>query len=212
MIKKKLNLPPMYLGMTGGTTEWYIGLYFPGETCDLYEAEQIINGGGRFEGNQIYFLHYPDSAVYTPFEIKENVYYEDPLWDNGRFGILAVDFTEKKIILYTYVPGEKPEILVALPLSEVKDCNNLKLEISPWTIGRQSDNTYEMIWPVKKIFPKGDNEGILYRNGSVLYFYRWVEEPKYQEFIVTIDIETGEEIEVEKGSLYRMPDGTLWNV
>lgn len=50
------------------------------------------------------------------------------------------------------------------------------------------------------------------RDGDVLYFSRWTEEPYYQEYVVTVDINTGKELNVEKGSLYLMPDGTLWNV
>ena len=212
MVKKNFHHTSMYLSPAEGTSEWYIGTHFEEDICDLYEAEERIEFRGNFPGNQLFFLHYPDGAVHTPFEIRENVYYEEPKWDNGCFGILEVDFSSETIRLYTYVPGGKAEILVTLPLSAVKDCYNLKLDVSPWTISRQTDDVYEIIWPEKKSFALGKNGGMLYRNGSILYFSRWAEEPYYKDRVVTIDIESGKEIAAEEGSLYRMPDGTLWNV
>ena len=32
------------------------------------------------------------------------------------------------------------------------------------------------------------------------------------EYVVAVNVETGEEISVEKGNLYRMPDGSFWLV
>ncbi|OUP62864.1 hypothetical protein B5F13_12045 [Drancourtella sp. An177] len=212
MQKRKFDLPDMYLELAEGTAEWYMGTHFFEEACDLYDAEEIVKQGKKFAGNQIYFIHYPDGSVYKPFEGRENVYYERPVWDKDCFGILSVDFSEGRIDIYTYCPGNAAEILATLPLTSVKDCYNLKVEMSPWTLGRQADSEYEIIWPLKKTFPIMDNESMICRDGDVLYFSRWTEEPYYQEYVVTVDINTGKELNVEKGSLYLMPDGTLWNV
>ncbi|WP_283683112.1 hypothetical protein [Parablautia sp. Marseille-Q6255] len=212
MRKRKFELPNMYVELADGTLDWYIGLHFEEDICESYDVENLLREGGVFRGNCPYFIHYPDGTVYKPLEQKENVYYETPVWDRDRFGILSVDFGQKQIILYTYVPGGKPEILHSLPLDQVKDCYNLKLEMSPWTLGRQTEGVYEMIWPLKKEFPIGENESLICRDGDVLYFSRWIEDPCYQEYVVTVDIATGKELCVEKGSLYLMPDGSVWNI
>ena len=94
----------------------------------------------------------------------------------------------------------------------MEDCYNLKLEMTPWILGRQTHNEYEAIWPVKRKLPIGDNESMICRDGNVLFLSRWVEDPVYHEYVVTIDMETGEELCVEKGNLYLMPDGSLWNI
>lgn len=53
---------------------------------------------------------------------------------------------------------------------------------------------------------------MIYRDGNTLYFSRWAETPEYLEYVVAVNVETGEEISVEKGNLYRMPDGSFWLV
>lgn len=212
MRKKIFDLPEMYVERAEGTEEWYFGTDFEEDICDLYEAEEMVKEGRIFPGNSLYFFHYPDGTVYHPFEKQKNVYYENPVWDKECFGILSVDFSAHKIILYTYIPGETPEILHSLSLDEVEDCYNLKLEMSPWILGRMTHDEYQAIWPIKKKFPLGDSETLICRDGSVLYLSRWVDEPVYHEYVVTVDIDTGKILNVEKGSLYLMPDGSLWNI
>ena len=209
---KKFMTPEMYVERVEGSEEWYLGVAFEEDVCDLFEAEMMEKEEKDFMGNCPYFFHYPDGAVYHPFPKKKHVYYENPVWDKDRFGVLAVDFSLKMINIYTYIPGEKPELLHSLCLDEVEDCYNLKLEMSPWILGRQTNNEYEAIWPIKMRFPRGDRESLICRNGTILYFSRWTEDPFYHEYVVTVDMETGEEICVEKGSLYLMPDGNLWNI
>lgn len=209
---KKFNLPDMYLELADGTSDWYIGLHFTEDICDLYEAEEMKKEGKIFVGNCPYFIHYPEGKVYQPFACEKDMYYETPVWDRNHFGILAVDFAKNEIILFTYVPGENPKILHQLSLDEVEDCYNLKLEMSPWTLGRQTSEEYQMIWPEKKVFAFHGDESLICRDGDVLYLSRWEEEPFYKEYVVTVDIATGKELEVTEGGLYLMPDGTLWNV
>lgn len=212
MKKRSFNLPVTYMSRIDGVVDWYAGMYFSEDMLDLYDVEQKIKSGKDFSGNKIYLIHHPDGAVYVPFETRANVYYGEPVWDKDQFGILAVDFSAGEIIVYTYIPGSDPMVLVTIPLSSVKDCYNLNLEISPWTLGRWSGDKYEMIWPIRKAFHLKEKESVLYRNGNVLYLSRWMENPHYHEYVVTVDINTGEEINVERGSLYLMPDGTFWNV
>jgi hypothetical protein len=209
---KEFHLPKMYLQPVEGSTHWYLGMHFPEEICELYEAEEMVKQGKAFVGNQPYWIHYPEGTVYAPFQKQQNVYYETPVWDNDQFGILCVDFNTETILLYTYVPGEEPQILHTLPLSAVEDCYNLKLEMSPWILGRQTNDSYQAIWPIQKSYPLGDSESMICRDGDVLYLSRWEEDPWYQEFTITVDLATGKVLEEREGSLYLMPDGSLWNV
>lgn len=212
MEKKTWNLPPVWMEPAEGTAEWYIGMYYGEGPYDVDEAEEMVHMGLKFEGNQIYFLHYPDGTVYAPLERRENVYYERPVWDQGRFGIAAVDFVKGEIAVYSYVPGQKPEILHVIRLSDIEDCYNLRLTMSPLTLGRQKDHMYEILWPEKKVFTIGDGDSMVYRDGNILYFSRWLEEPKYREYVVAVDIRTGKELSKKEGSLHRMPNGSFWLV
>ena len=119
---KKFMTPEMYVERVEGSEEWYLGVAFEEDVCDLFDAEIMEKEGKEFPGNCPYFFHYPDGAVYHPFPTKKHVYYENPVWDKDRFGILAVDFSLRKILIYTYIPGAKPEILHSMDLDEVEDC------------------------------------------------------------------------------------------
>ena len=212
MKKKKLDLPVLWMEQTEGTDEWYVGMHYGGGPYEIYEAEDMISMGLGFSGNQIYFIHYPDGEVYAPLKKKENVYYERPVWDEDRFGIAAVHFGKREVIIYSFMPGKEVQILHKIPLTDIHDCYNLRIEASPLTLSRQKDQVYEILWPEKKRFAVKENDSMIYRDGNTLYFSRWAETPEYLEYVVAVNVETGEEISVEKGNLYRMPDGSFWLV
>ncbi|MEI3235455.1 MAG: hypothetical protein V8S33_14060 [Intestinibacter bartlettii] len=72
--------------------------------------------------------------------LRENFYVEAPVWDDGKFYFLCVDFSEKTIQIYCYYPEDKKlELIDKLPLDCVKDCYNLKLHVSPLMIGRDAN-------------------------------------------------------------------------
>ena len=52
--------------------------------CDLYEAEEIVKDGKIFPGMTCHLIHYPEGIVYSPFKLDENVYVEQPIWDNWK--------------------------------------------------------------------------------------------------------------------------------
>ena len=67
-------------------------------------------------------IHYPEGTVYSPFELKENVYIEQPVWDEGKLSFLGVDFFKQKIQLYRYFPeNQELEMIKELPLGIVED-------------------------------------------------------------------------------------------
>ena len=45
-----------------------------------------------------------------------------------------------------------------------------------------------------------------------MYFASWDENPEYEDFIVVRDYESGEVKSVEKGSIFRMPNGEMWKI
>ncbi len=197
-----------------GTNEWYCSIEGAVETCDLYEAEEIFNMTGCFKGTIHHLIHYPDAKVHSPFQIQENVYVGKPIWNNGVFNFLAVDFQEKLIRITKYIPeNKKIEIITELSLLEVEDCYNLMLEIKPLTIGRSgNDGYYEIIWPEKKKIAIGKTETVLFRDEDKLYLSEWYEDPEYHENVIVRDIKTGEIIEKSEGYLLRLPNNVYWKI
>ncbi|GAA0783727.1 hypothetical protein [Hathewaya limosa] len=211
-IKRLNGIPEIYIEPAEGTDEWYVGVNDNG--CDLYEVEEIFKEEHYFQGTECYLIHYPDGEVYKPFNTQANVYVNKPIWDNGKFGILVVDFNLKKIFIYHYLPeSNKLKEIAEIPLSTVKDCYNLILDSSPLILGRSENNgIYEIVWPVKKEIQIEDTETLLYRDEDVLYFSQWVEDPEYHEYIIKRDMKTGKVLEKVSGMLYKMPNGTIWKV
>lgn len=79
-----------------GTSQWYYSKQHKGESCDLAQVVGIIEEDGKYPGSICHLIHYPDGKVYTPFAMKENVYMEEPRYDDGKFAFLLVDFGERK--------------------------------------------------------------------------------------------------------------------
>ncbi|WAA08964.1 hypothetical protein [Fervidibacillus albus] len=194
-----------------GTCEWYTaqeGVVF----CDLYEAEEIFRKDGFFKGVNYHLIHYPDGKVHSPFQLRENVYVDKPIWNNGEFHFLVVHFDQHLIQITKYIPDERNvEVITELSLSEVEDCYNLKLETTPLTLGRSgNDGFYEIVWPEKKKIAIGETETVLFRDGDRLYLSEWEENPDYQEYVIVRDIHTGKILEKSKGYLRRLPNHVYW--
>ena len=134
--------------------------------------------------------------------------------DNGRIGILSVDFNLKIISIYYFIPESVETNLIAtIPLSEVLDCYNLLLHTEPLMLTRQAnDNKFEIVWPEKIIFNIGDTESFICRDGEKLYFSAWYENPEYNKEIIVRDYGTGNILEKSPGILYYMPDGSWWKI
>jgi hypothetical protein len=197
-----------------GTNEWYSAKEEAVEFCDLFEAQEIFDRVGFFKGIAYHLIHYPDGKVHSPFQIQENVYVEKPIWNNGEFNFLVVDFQEKIIRITKYIPeNEKLEIVTELSLAEVEDCYNLMLETTPLTLGRSgNDGFYEIVWPEKKKIAIGKTETVLFRDEDKLYLSEWYEDPEYHENVIVRDIQTGKIIEKSEGYLRRLPNNVYWKI
>lgn len=197
-----------------GTLEWYFCKESKNCFCDLYEAEEIIKSGNIFPGMICHLIHYPEGTVHSPFERKENVYIERPVWDNGKLYFLSVDFTEQKIQIYIYDPDNQSlEMMKELPLGIVEDCYNLMLKVTPLMLCRDANSgIYEIIWPENKRIEIGKTEGLLFRDGEDLYFSEWYENPEYHENVIIRDLYTGKIKEKYPGYLCNLPNGVYWKI
>lgn len=197
-----------------GTNEWYSAKEEAVGFCDLFEAHEIFDRVGFFKGIAYHLIHYPDGKVHSPFQIQENVYVEKPIWNNGEFNFLVVDFQEKIIRITKYIPeNEKLEIVTELSLAEVEDCYNLMLETTPLTLGRSgNDGFYEIVWPEKKKIAIGKTETVLFRDEDKLYLSEWYEDPEYHENVIVRDIQTGKIIKKSEGYLRRLPNNVYWKI
>lgn len=208
------GIPEAYPELVDGTMDWYFCQEGKNLFCDLYDAEEIVKSGENFSGMICHLIHYPEGTVHSPFKLKENVYIQKPIWDNGKLYFLSVDFHKRKIQIYIYFPdSRKIEMIKELPLGAVKDCYNLMLKVSPLMLYRgANDGIYEIVWPENKKIEIGQREGLLFRDGDDLYFYEWYEDPEYHENVIIRDLNTGEIKEKYSGYLLKLPKGVYWKI
>lgn len=237
VIREIKGLENGYFENIEGTSEWYYSHVSSKSFCDLYEAEEIVNDGYTFVGMGCALIHYPDGKVFKAFEIKENIYVEKPVFLNGKIYFLEVDF-DKKVMRVIYIDSEElissnfeddkesnedkfcnisiediKHVEAEISLSEVEDCYNLMLKISPMMITRAgNDGYFEIIYPEKKRYNIDVREGFDFRNGDDMYFASWDENPEYEDFIVVRDYESGEVKSMQRGSIFRMPNGEMWKI
>lgn len=208
-------------GVTGGypeqiegTSEWYSFKEAAEIFCDLYEVEEIIKSGENFSGMNCHLIHFPEGTVHSPFELKENIYIESPVWDDGKLFFLRVDFCKQVLQIKSYFPeNQKLETLKELPLNIVADCYNLGLETSPLMLYRQAnDEVFEIVWPESKKIDIGQNESLLFRDREDLYFSQWYENPEYGENVIIRDLNTGKIKDKFGGYLRKLPNGVYWKI
>ena len=134
-----------------GSGEWFWGTDY--SSGDLYEAENLFKKGYSVEPNRLVFVHYPEGEVIEPVLAEPGQYFEKPIYDNGRFIMLLVDFPLAKINIIAYKPETKKiSSLVTLPLAVAENCRNLALRLSPLMLVRQSDDKFQILWPGTKVF------------------------------------------------------------
>ncbi|WP_300282938.1 hypothetical protein [Peptacetobacter sp.] len=211
-----------YLESIEGNPDWYFCKKYNDNFLDLFEAEEIIKSGNKFDGNNVYLVHYPDGKVFNLFERRENIYIERPVYSKGKIYFLEVDFNKNTMILNSfkcddilssYDLNSIKKIETEISLSEIEDCYNLLLEIEPIMIVRCPNNgTFEIIYPERKTYKIENEESFVFRDYDDMYFSKWVEEPEYKEFIILRDFHTGEKREVYCGDIFRMPNGEIWKI
>lgn len=93
---------------------------------DFFEIEDIIKHDGSYKGLVIRFYDYQTRNVYLPFEQKENIGYGRPIFIDGIFYILQVDFNEGLANIYKYYPGASLEKVFYY---KIKDLSTYNLEL-----------------------------------------------------------------------------------
>ena len=201
----------------GAAGDWYFGL--DDGHGDLYEAEELFRAGRIIQGRKLCLVHYPDGQVFVPVQKAEGHYSERPVFLEGAIYLIDVDFPEDTIRIIRFGCRDyRTELHAELPLSSVKDCYNLHLQISPLTLSRQcaGSGEFEIVWPERVSFQMDHHDSFFMRDGGKLFFNRWHEEGegtgyRYWEETVVRDLD-GHVLEVLPGDVMRMPDGEIWHL
>lgn len=193
-----------------GINDWLFALEFP--YGDLYEAQELHEEGRPVRSNRLLLVHLPDATVYEPVHKKDCVIFGQPVYCDGKIGIMAVDFFTENIRVYQFSTEDASCVQLAeMALSEVKDCYNLMLHSSPMMLTRQpNDGTFDIIWPERRTFPIGSRETFYGAENGRMFFSTWVEDPDYHEHTVVRSYPDGELIEELKGNIDLLPDGQWW--
>lgn len=187
---------------------------------DFFEIEDIIKHDGSYKGLVIRFYDYQTRNVYLPFEQKENIGYGRPIFIDGIFYILQVDFNEGLANIYKYYPGASLEKVFYY---KIKDLSTYNLEL----IGKdlhlvsQDSDSLEIYYPYRKTIKLAATESALLIDDGKVYINRWIEEGwddekdragedyRYYDKLIIKDFNSniiGERI----GNLYQRHDGTWW--
>lgn len=208
---KSINMQGItYLEKLAGTSQWYWGTnYIHG---DLYEAEELFEKKHNIKSNTLLFIRYPEGEVIEPIKPRDGQYFGRPVYYDNHIVILLVDFNNQQIKLEQYNDTLFTTSLIAtIPLSEVKDCYNLMLQVSPLMLTRQgNENKFEILYPQKFQVNIDNTESFCFRKDDRLYFSAWFEDEDYREEVIIRDINTGEIIERKAGAITVMPDGQVW--
>lgn len=207
---------------TGGITvleplEGSEGVYFGTETPsgDLYEAEELFHMGKTLTPNRLVFVTYPDGAVTEPVRAAKGQYLGNSLFYDGEAYVLLADFPAREIrILKLDKSLESARVHATVTLSQVEDCNNLMLRSAPLMLTREVGETFEIVWPERRVYNVGERETFLFRDGDELYFLEWNEEERgetyrYWEETVVRDLD-GHVTRRLHGEVRRMPGGEIW--
>ena len=210
MTIKRINTGGIsYLAPLTGSREWYWGTDHT--SGDLYEAEELYRDGHRIRRNRLIFVHFPDGRVVEPVQAREGQYFGLPAWDGGSIAFLLADFPagELRLLRYEDKSGAVTPIVI-LPRAAVEDCYNLMPHRSPLCLTRQTAERFQVLWPDKADFAIHPAESFCFRNGDLLYFSRWYEDPDYREEVVVRRMPDGAVTEQYRGSLDELPDGQQW--
>ena len=187
---------------------------------DFFEIEDIIKHDGAYKGLVIKFYDYQTRKVYQPFEQKENIGYERPIFIDGIFYILQVDFNEGLANIYKYYPGKSLEKVFDY---KIKDLSTYNLELigTELHLISQDSDSLEIYYPCRKTVKLAENESALLIDEGKVYISRWIEagwddknnkegvDYRYYEKLIIRDLDSNI-IEERIGNLYQRHDGTWW--
>lgn len=187
---------------------------------DFFEVEETIKVCGYYRGSVIKFYDYQRGKVFLPFDQKENIGYGRPIFIDGRFYILQVNFNEGLVKIYKYYPGEIPEKVFDYKIEDLSTYN-LELIGNALHLISQDSESLEIYYPYRKSVKLEANEGVLLIDDGKVYINRWIEEGWddeknqegedycYYEKLIIKDFDSNI-IEERIGNLYQRPDGTWW--
>ena len=187
---------------------------------DFFEIEDIIKYDGSYKGSVIRFYDYQTRKVSLLFEQKENVSYGRPIFIDGIFYILQVDFNEGLANIYKYYPGEILEKIIDY---KIKDLSTYNLELigSDLHLISQDSENLEIYYPYRKTIKLAGSESVLLIDDGKVYINRWIEEGwddekdragedySYYDKLIVKDLDSNI-IEERIGNLYQRHDGTWW--
>ena len=180
---------------------------------DLYEAEELYDLGKKIPCNRLLLAKSPEGRVVEPLPARAGQYFGRPLWHEGEIFILTADFPAGKLCIRAFDPEtEQLRDVAELGREQVKDCYNLQLHASPLTLTRQGgENRFQIVWPEQADFAIDGRESFDFREGDLLYFARWYEDPDYREEVVVRRLD-GEIVETYPGAIFPLPDGSRWHL
>ena len=188
------------------------GLYFgmDSPSGDLYEAEELYADGKLKEHRMIFVSS--SGEVLDLFSLHGDGAFGDPVYLDGNIYYMAVLFSSRKILIAKYdVAAGSSGIMEVLDLDEVKDCYNLHLDKAPLTLTRQGhENDFQVVWPEKGSFEIDPRESFDFREGDLLVFSRWREDPEYREEAVIRSYPDGKILEILDGTLLHNAKGEKW--
>lgn len=187
---------------------------------DLFEIEDIIKHVGSYKGSVIRFYDYQRGKVFLPFDQKENIGYRRPIFIDGSFYILQVDFDEGLANIYKYYPGE---CLDKIASHKIKDLStyNLGLIGNELHLISQDDESLEIYYPYRKSVKLEANESVLLIDDGKVYINAWIEEGwddeknregedySYYDKLIIKDLDSNI-ISERVGNLHQKSDGTWW--
>ena len=188
------------------------------DSSDFYDLIEWSKTG-EYYGSIIMFFDFDSGNVYKPFPKKKNVIYSNPVYTGGLYYFLQGDYSEKKIVLYRYIPEKILEKVTELSTEEV-DLYNLRVIGDSVHIISQED-CFKCYYPEQISFPTGRNEAVIFIEDDKIYFQAWVEDGwdeekncatdkyKFYEKVIIRDFE-GNTLSEDVGAIYQAVDGTWW--
>ena len=201
-------------GGIGWLDELGDGLYWGMDytSGDLYEAFDLYWDGHRINKNRLIFVRYPEGAVFEPVKAEDGQYLGRPVVSGGSVYCLLVDFRKEEIVvLRCWEALDGADEAARLPLSCVKDCYNLMLHNEPLFLSRQGfDDDFQVVWPEQGSFTIDPRESLDSRDGDILIFSIWFEDPDYREEFILRRYPDGKVLCSGRGSVMTMPGGEKW--
>lgn len=187
---------------------------------DFFEVEEIIKVGGSYRGSVIRFYDYQRGKVFLPFDQKTNTTYGKPIYIDGSFYILQVDFDEGLANIYKYYPGESLDKIASYKIKNLSTYN-LGLIGNDLHLISQDDESLEIYYPYRETVKLGANESVLLVNDGKVYINAWIEEGwddeknregedySYYDKLIIKDLDSNI-ISERVGNLHQRSDGTWW--